>query len=60
MEFSIPNPKYLKQLKSPWEEEKEEVENMEREIVVAKFEIPYTSFADGRTVKFCNAKEVTR
>ena len=30
------------------EEEKEEVENMEREIVVAKFEIPYTSFNDGK------------
>ena len=58
VEFSIPNPKYLKQLKSPGEEEKEEVENMEREIVVAKFEIPYTSFNDGRTVKFCTPKKL--
>jgi hypothetical protein len=58
VEFSIPNPKYLKQLKSPGEEEEEEVKELEREIVVAKFEIPYTSFADGKTVKFCTPKKL--
>ena len=58
VEFSIPNPEYLKQSKE--EEEKEESkENMlESEIVVAKFDIPYTAFADGKTVKFCTPKKL--
>jgi len=66
VEFSIPNPKFKE--KKEWEGEEEEEEakvdenakkkEEERDIVVARFDIPYTSFADGKTVRFCVPKKL--